>query len=114
VSGFSSNASLDSLAQIRIRQGNLAAAASCISEIEASIVSEADWQRHPNRYAQLTKAELLMRQGMIPGSLAACDIALALSEKASDNFLKGSALIQGAYLAGCWQIRRIGNDSRRD
>ena len=97
-SGFSSNASLDSLAQIRIREGNLAAAASCISEIEASIVSDADWQRHPNRYAQLTKAELLLRQGMIPESLAACDIALAFSERASDNFLKGSALILKAHV----------------
>lgn len=91
--GFSSNARLDSLAQIRIREGDLKSAEAYMTDIEASIVSDADWQLHPNRYAQLTKAELLLRQRRLSDALVACDIALSLSEKAADRLLKGGALL---------------------
>src|SRR5262245_28054028 len=96
--GFCSNASLDSLAQIRIHEGDLSAAASCIRAIEDTISSEADWQLHPNRYAQLTKAELLLRQENTAGALEACDTALNLSERADDHFLKGCALLLRAHV----------------
>jgi len=91
--GFCTNASLDGLAQIHLREGNLMAALSCIREIERTILSDEDWQLHPNRYAQLTRAELLLRQGHTGNAIAACDHVVSVSEKAGDHFLKGSALL---------------------
>ena len=91
--GASSNASLESLAQVRIHQGHLHAAARCLKEIEESVTTPSDWQLHPNRYAQLTKAELLLQEGAIDASLRVCEVALNLALRAGDHFLRGSVLL---------------------
>jgi len=104
--GDLSNACLDSLARVRLRQGNLSEAAAYLSAIEESIKNPTDWLLHANRYAQLTNAELLERQGLIQGALDACDAALVLATRAGDHLLRATAMLFKAQIssrAGLWR-----------
>lgn len=87
VVGEMSSAALDSLARIRIREGNLDEAELCLERLGELVRTPADRLLHPNRHGELTRVELLDRQDAIPEALAASDGLLDVASRAGDHLL---------------------------
>jgi DNA-binding NtrC family response regulator/tetratricopeptide (TPR) repeat protein len=101
--GEMSSGTLESLARVALRQDRLGDAAGYLERIEASTASQADWLLYANRHSQLTRAELLDRQGSWSAGLAAAERAGDLARQAGDGLLLLSALLMQADL-----LRRTG------
>src|SRR5262249_31806461 len=86
--GENNNASLDGLARIRLAQNNLADCALLLDRIEGSIRSDNDRLFYAHRYAELTRAQLLAREGKTAVALERVGRVLELADKAGDDLLR--------------------------
>jgi DNA-binding NtrC family response regulator/tetratricopeptide (TPR) repeat protein len=104
--GEMSSGMLESLARVSLRQDRLGDAAGYLERIDESIASPSDWLLYANRHSELTRAELLDRQGSLSTALAAAERALDLATRAGDHLLLTLALLMKANL-----LRRSGRHS---
>jgi len=87
------NASLDSLARIRLSQDRLDDCAAFLDEIEGTIHEEADRVLYAHRYAELTRTLLIARYGRVHEALAHSDVVQTLAKRAHDKLLSRMALL---------------------
>jgi DNA-binding NtrC family response regulator len=92
------NASLDSLARIRLSQDRLADCDALLQEIEGTIRDDADRALYAHRYAALTRTYLLARENRIQEALVQTDVVQTLAERAHDRLLSRMALLARAEL----------------
>ena len=96
--GENNNANLDGLARIRLAQDKLDECADLLTRIDASIRTEADRALYGHRYAELTRAQLLARQGNKDLALVRADFVLRLAENVGDEVLYRAATLLKAEL----------------
>jgi len=85
--GEKSSASLDTLARVRLTQGLFQDCAALLDRIDAAIRSEHDRALYANRYAELTRAQLLADRYELGSALSRTVSALSLAERAGDVLL---------------------------
>jgi DNA-binding NtrC family response regulator len=85
--GDNRSAMLDTLALIRLAQGETNECSSLLEEIDRSIRVPGDRLLYPHRHAALTRAQLLSRDRRIQEALEQIDHTITLAEEAKDHFL---------------------------
>ena len=85
------NACLETLARIRLAEGRLEDCATVLDCIEGSIRDDADRSQYANRYALLTRSNLLARQGFIQDALLHIGQLADITSRMGDRFLGLSA-----------------------
>ena len=83
--GEKTNASLDTLARVRLSQGRFGDCAVLLDRIETSVRSEQDRTLYAHRHAELTRAQLLADRGELEAAMAKAESALALATLAADT-----------------------------
>jgi DNA-binding NtrC family response regulator/tetratricopeptide (TPR) repeat protein len=96
--GEHANAGLDGLARALLHKGEIDRAEGCLADIERSITSPGDRLLYANRYARLTKGELLIRTLRWGEAAVAIDEALELAGQAGDRRLVSLALARRAEI----------------
>jgi len=97
-SGEKTSASLDTLARVRLTQGLFQDCKDLLDRIDTAVRSEPDRALYANRYAELTKAQLLADQDDLASAVSRTEAALALAERASDTLLVNRILLTRANL----------------
>jgi DNA-binding NtrC family response regulator len=101
--GEKTNASLDTLARVRLSQGRFDDCAILLDRIDASVRSDRDRTLYAHRHAELTRAELLADQGDLEAAMGKTESALALADLAADTLLT-----QRIYLTRASLLVRLG------
>ena len=101
--GIKYNAALETIARIRLLQGRLEDCATLLDTIEASLGSDDDRMFYGHRCAELTRAELLARQGRLKDALRATESVLTLADRAGDMLLRDRATLTKAAV-----LERVG------
>ena len=96
--GDNYNAGVDGIARVRLFQDRLEECAALLDRIDESIQHPKDRSLYSHRYAQLTRTQLLARQGRFPEALASADIVMKLATEASDHLLHQLAMLTRAEL----------------
>ena len=96
--GEKTNATLDSLARIRLDQGQLDECEAFLERIGTSIRTDSDRALYAHRSAQLTRTQLLARQGHTVEALDCADSVLRLAELTGDELLWNKGLLAKAEL----------------
>ena len=78
---------LDTVARIRLAQGQTEQCSALLAQVDDAIRSPQDQLLFPHRHAALTRAHLLARTGRIQEALEQTDRTIALAEEAKDHFL---------------------------
>jgi tetratricopeptide (TPR) repeat protein len=97
-SGERRNGCLDTLARIRLAEGRLDDCEMALDCIEESIKSAADQSMYANRYALLTRSQLLARRGLIDEALLQIDSVHRLATRIDDKLLLDIARLTKAEL----------------
>jgi DNA-binding NtrC family response regulator/tetratricopeptide (TPR) repeat protein len=95
-SGENISAALDSLAKIKLLQGDASGCEHLLDRIEASIQIPADRILYAHRFSLLTRVELLALMGNARGALNVVDDVLSLATRAGDYLLTDIALLTRA------------------
>jgi DNA-binding NtrC family response regulator/tetratricopeptide (TPR) repeat protein len=103
--GENNNANLDGLARVRLAQDKLNECADLLDRIDASIRADTDRALYGHRYAELTRAQLLARQGSRDLALARADFVVRLAESTGDEVLYRAATLLKAEILQ--QIGRV-------
>ena len=85
--GAKTNASLDTLARVRLSQGRLDECAALLDRIDSSLRTERDRSLYAHRHAELTRAQLLADQGHLEDAMVRSESALALATIVGDALL---------------------------
>ena len=85
--GEKTNASLDTLARVRLSQGRLDDCSALLHQIETAVRCEQDRTLYAHRHAELTRAQLLADRGELEAAMAKAESALALATLAVDTLL---------------------------
>ena len=96
--GERANAYLESLARLCLAQGRPLSASDYLDRIDDSIKTPSDELLHANRYARLTRSELLIHQHLFGAALDASEQTISLAERVSDHLLDGIARLTKAEL----------------
>ena len=96
--GENNNATLDSLARVRLAQDRFEDCEVLLERIDASIRCESDRALYAHRYAELTRTHLLAHQKRSDLALAHTDVVLQLSERSGDELLRRTAILLKADL----------------
>ena len=96
--GEKNNATLDSMARIRMDQGQLDDSAGLLRRIDASIKTDTDRALYGHRSAELTRTQLLTRQGHSTEALHCADSVLELAKLTGDELLRTKGLLAKAEL----------------
>jgi DNA-binding NtrC family response regulator/tetratricopeptide (TPR) repeat protein len=99
--GERNNAVLETLARIRLTQGHLDSCKELIDRIAHSIRSDADRTLYAHRYAELTRIQLLVREGQRDQALGKIDTILSLAMRSADRFLSRLGSLTKADLLQC-------------
>ena len=102
--GENCNATLDSLARVRLTQGLTDECGRILDRIDESIQTKNDEVLFPHRYAQLTRVELLERNGQFREALEAAQFE-SLAKRAGDGLLGDLVLPTKAELL--WQSAHL-------
>jgi DNA-binding NtrC family response regulator/tetratricopeptide (TPR) repeat protein len=103
--GEKTNASLDTLARVRLSQGQFDDCAALLDQIEASVRTEQDRSLYAHRHAELTRAQLLADRGELEAAMAKAESALALATLAGDTLLTQRIhLVRASILCGLDRI----------
>ena len=105
--GIKYNAALETIARIRLLQGRLEDCETLLDSIEASLRSDDDRMFYGHRCAELTRAELLARQGKLKDALRATASVLSLADRAGDTLLRERATLTKAAA-----LERLGSRTR--
>jgi transcriptional regulator with PAS, ATPase and Fis domain/tetratricopeptide (TPR) repeat protein len=97
-SGERRNGCLDTLARIRLAEGRMDDCGVALDLIEESIKSAADQSMYANRYALLTRGQLLARRGLLDEALHQIDSVHKLAAQIDDKFLLDNARLTKAEL----------------
>jgi len=89
---------LESMARVRLAQGQLVECEELLDTIDASIASERDRTLYGRRYVVLTRTNLLLRLGRFDDALRRIDTVLALAQRVDDGLLRTRALLTKAEL----------------
>jgi DNA-binding NtrC family response regulator len=96
---------VDGMARARLFQGRLSECAELTAQIETSEQRPDERAQYARRYSQLTRTQLLARQGRLTEALSSCRFLLEVSGQAGDHGLSQIALLIKAELLQ--QIGRI-------
>ncbi len=91
-------AAFESVARIRLAQDRADECALLLDEIEQSVRLPQDRARYVYRHTQLTRTQLLGRQGSFDDALAHADLVLSLAAEAGDHLLSNMAQLTKAEL----------------
>ncbi|MFN7915161.1 MAG: sigma 54-interacting transcriptional regulator [Vicinamibacterales bacterium] len=94
------HAPLDGLARTYLAEGQLDEADRLLSRIETGIANRADSTLYANRYALLTRVELLMRRGQLEQARALAGELAAIVEGVDDRSLRIVTMTRQAEIAG--------------
>jgi tetratricopeptide (TPR) repeat protein len=97
-SGERRNGCLDTLARIRLAEDRLDDCGVALDCIEESIKSAADQSMYANRYALLTRGQLLARRGLLDEALRQIDSVHRLATQIDDKLLLDAARLTKAEL----------------
>ena len=89
---------LESIARVKLAQGQLAECEELLDTIDASIASERDRTLYGRRYVVLTRTNLLLRLGRFDEALRQIETVLALAQRVDDGLLRTRALLTKAEL----------------
>jgi DNA-binding NtrC family response regulator/tetratricopeptide (TPR) repeat protein len=98
-SGEYSNGSLDSLARTYLAEQRLDSAMQHIEAIELTVREESDWALYANRYALLTKVEILIAQGAWSEARRTADGVVDIARQVSDRILEAAVLAKLAEIS---------------
>ena len=98
--GEASNACFDTMARIHLEQGRLREAEEFLDRIDRSVRLERDNILYANRYAQLTRAQLLSRCHRFREAEATVEKTMALATRAGDPWLLDLARLTKAETLG--------------
>jgi DNA-binding NtrC family response regulator/tetratricopeptide (TPR) repeat protein len=104
--GERKNASLESLARVRLAQGDRERAAEHLTEILQSITDAAESLMYSNRHSRLTMAMLLVSQDRLKEAEQHAEIVIRLAATSGDQLLQASAQITQAEI-----LQRMGRVS---
>jgi DNA-binding NtrC family response regulator len=90
------DASLENIARVYLRQGNLARCAELLDEIESSVKTANDRTLFTYRYTELTRSWLCVTKGLYDEAIARANSALEVADVVRDDFLKTKALLMKA------------------
>lgn len=96
--GEKNNATLDSMARIRMDQDQLDECAGLLERIGTSIRTDEDRALYAHRSAELTRTQLLIRQGRTLEALDCADSVLRLADLTGDELLRSKGLLGKAEL----------------
>jgi DNA-binding NtrC family response regulator/tetratricopeptide (TPR) repeat protein len=96
--GEKSNATLDSMARIRMDQDQLDECGRLLERIGNSIRTDNDRALYAHRSAELTRTQLLLRQGNTLEALNCADSVLRLADVTGDELLRSKGLLAKAEL----------------
>ncbi|MCC7415502.1 MAG: sigma 54-interacting transcriptional regulator [Acidobacteria bacterium] len=94
----STNASLDGIARLHLFQGRLEECKAVLEQIDESIHSPEDRLFYPNRYAQLTRTQLAMKERRWKDALTHVQVTGELAKKTDDIILSHSAALASAEI----------------
>jgi transcriptional regulator with PAS, ATPase and Fis domain len=89
---------IDGMARARLFQGRLSECAELTAQIAHSEQRRDERTQYGRRYSQLTRTQLLARQGCLTDALASCDSLIEISGQAGDQGLSQTALLTKAEL----------------
>jgi tetratricopeptide (TPR) repeat protein len=101
--GAKTNASLDTLARVRLSQGRLDDCVALLDRIDSSLRTEQDRSLYAHRYAELTRVQLLADQGHLEQAMVRTQSALALATLSDDALLSQRVQLTRADL-----LQRLG------
>jgi tetratricopeptide (TPR) repeat protein len=96
--GEKSNAALDSMARIRMHQDQLNESRRLLERIGNSIRTDGDRALYAHRSAELTRTQLLIREGRALEGLSCADSVLRLATQTGDELLRSRGLLAKAEL----------------
>src|SRR5262249_49929415 len=96
--GENSNATLESLAKLRLIQGRYNECEEILQRIDASVQNEDDWCLYGHRHAVLTRTQLLIQQGQFSKALERLNFVLNLAARSADPVMFNAALITSAEI----------------
>ena len=89
---------IDAMAQARLFQGRLSECAELTAQIEDSGQRHDERTQYGRRYSQLTRTQLLARQGCLADALVSCESLIEIAARAGDHGLGQTALLTKAEL----------------
>jgi len=103
-SGEKTGALLESMASVLMTRGQLQESASILEQIDSSLKSKKERVLYAYRYTELTRTQLLARQGLTEDALLCADVVLDLARASADARLEVLAKLTRADIL--FQLRR--------